>query len=492
MVITVSSNEYMRMFKVIFPAVVLAVLGGCSNTVSQERLGHLINSDIGLEFSQYTAESSSLVAPSNIDDVLAKAEGKSSSLGEIMMLTMEHNTDIQRAATAVSRANAERLNSVFGYLPQISGTINRAKVNQEVISSDNAVFSLGKARFNTKDYSVNLVQPVFDLSRIYSIKISKTLVAASEVDYIATVKQAMFSTFDTYLAALQSIEKIASLKKRIHVLNKKTVRELDRSGAGLSSVASIEAVKIELADLDVELADEQVVLAKYYADLSTLTGTRITHVAKLKVSGNLIYRPRITSAQAVDKALRNNPEILRKMISVAETDLRKQQAYSADFAPVLSLFSDFINEDREGSRFGGGSQNEDLTVGLRVRVPIFNAKGNGYESSIATIDFQDAKQQYLAQKRKISTDVIATYKRVNYLYEALVRARASRTAAQKLVRAERARVKAGRSHQILAMVVELRSLRALERLRFYKLEFMRARGRLEFLTGFNMAKQAGL
>lgn len=480
------------MFKIIFPVMIVAMLAGCSNTVSQGHLEHLINTDIDQEFSQYKQEPGNLIVLNNVEDVLANTEGKTSSLGEIMRLTMEHNTDIRRAATAVSRANAERLNSIFGYLPQISGTLNRAKVDQEVVATDNPVFSLGKARFNTKDYSVNLVQPVFDLSRIYSIKISKTLVAASEVDYIATVKQAMFSTFDTYLATLQSIEKIASFKKRLRLLNQKTISERDRSGAGLSSVASTQAVIIESADLDVELADEQVILAKHYADLSSLTGTRITHVAKVKVPRNLIYQPKITSTQAVDNALRNNPDILRKMISVAETDLRKQQAYSADFAPVLSLFADFVNEDREGSRFGGGSENEDLTVGLRVNVPIFNAKGNGYASSVARIDFKDAKLQYLAKRRKISSDVLATYKRVNYLYDALIRARASRNAARKLVQAEKARVKAGRSHQILATVVKLRSLRAVERLHFYKLEFLRARGRLEFLTGFNLAKQVVL
>ena len=73
--------------------------------------------------------------------------------------------------------------------------------------------------------------------------------------------------------------------------------------------------------------------------------------------------------------MERNPIVLRSLISVTEADLRNKQARAVDFAPVLVAFARIVDEEREDSRFGGGSITADTITGVRLVVPIFNARG---------------------------------------------------------------------------------------------------------------------
>lgn len=463
------------------------MLSACARPVTPSDLGHLLERDTAQHFGEYR----SAVQTS---DVIAQIETGSVGqidLAEALRLAMERNSDIRLAANRVSKAQAERMNAVFGYLPQISATGNQNQVKQEVLSSDNAVFALGQAKYGARDYVVSASQPIFDLSRIYGIRISRTLMAASEVDYVAAVQEVMFATYDTYIGMLQAVEKISSLVQRRRLLEQKARAEQRRANSGITSAAGLFAANIEIADLSIDLAQYRSELAKLRGELSILTGTPVGGVASLNLPPQLTsQRIDISVQDAVDRAMEQNPKILRSIIGVAEADLKTRQALAADFSPVVSAISNFTYEDRGGSRFGGGSENEDLTIGVRVMVPIFNSRGTGYAHTVARIDFQDSKDQFVAQKRKIAAEISATLQRMRDLKESLARARNAFQSAQGMVRSEQSLVEAGQSQDFLVTVLKSRALEAKERMRHYELEFLRARGRFEFLSGINLGQVA--
>lgn len=466
----------------------LLSLTGCAGSLpSEQRLDAVLSTKVAESYSEYTqSEAASALTE---DREVISTGGSVTNLQDALNAAMERNADIRRAALAISRADAERMNAVFGYLPQVSAVKNFNRVNQKVLRSDNAVFALGDAKYNTEDASIVATQPIFDLGRIYGIKISRTLVAASEVDYVSTVQQVMFTTFDTYVAALQADEKVSSLLARRRLLQSKARVERDRSSTGITSEAGFLAVSIELSNLGIELSQQQSNRTKLLSELTVLTGTHIGRVAGLSLP-QALSTVNLSAEDAVKQALQNNPKILRRIIAVAETELKNRQAYAADFSPVVSAFSNLVYEDRQGSRFGGGSENEDLTVGVKISVPIFNANGTGYSNLTTRIDFQDAKEQYIAETRQISAEIKATFRRMGDLHTAATRAQSAYSAARRLVRTEQSLVAAGKSQEFLLSVVRSRALEAKERVRHYKLEYIRARGRFEFLSGINLGELA--
>ena len=116
---------------------------------------------------------------------------------------------------------------------------------------------------------------------------------------------------------------------------------------------------------------------------------------------------RTTLAAGVAAAKVSNPALLAAAISVVEAELTRKQAIVSDFAPVLDAFARYEDETREGSRFGGGSQTRDTTYGVRLTVPIFNASGQGLQTTLRAVDLRSATLDYCATRRQLRAQVLA-------------------------------------------------------------------------------------
>ena len=421
----------------------------------------------------------------NIDHNRAEVVSLRSSLNS----ALNNNIEIERAATQVSATDAAHLNSVLGYFPQVNASGNYNRNNQKVLSSDNTVFALGEANYNSYDATIEVNQPLFDLGRIYAIKIASAARSSAEVGYIATVQEVMFKTFDAYITAAQSKSKIRSLGQRRAVLRRQIRAQADRTESGLAQISSRQAQQIDFDNLGLELVVEEQNFSRQLSELALLTGERISNISIGALPRRIFGTERRVSVdQAIQNAERQNPRLLRSIIAVAENDLKRRQAISADFAPVLSAFARGIYEDRDNSRFGGGSKTKDIIVGVRLNIPIFNPQGLGYQSLTAKINFRDAELQYQNERRQIRTGIIGTLDRMKSLSKGIKRSRSALRNARSLIATEQSRVGAGISQTFLVDAIRSRELIARERMRYYELEYLRAWGRLEYLSGLNLAK----
>ena len=412
------------------------------------------------------------------------------ALADILKTAMERNPDIGRAAQKINRADAARLNSIFGYLPQVVASGNYAENEQEVIDTDNEVFQLGVANYASIDGRVELTQPIFDLGRIYAIKLANAMRSSAEVEYIASVQSVMFQTFDTYVRAAQSQNRVSSLRKRQALLKQQLDAETTRADAGISEDRAINALRVEMANIGVELSQERLRYNTTLSELAFLSGMRVDQVTTLSTPRGVFgLERRVSIDEAIGTASQNNPELLGSIIAVAEQDIRKRQAISVDFAPVLEGFARLQYEQRESSRFAGGSTTQDVIYGVRLVVPLFNASGQGYSNLIARVDFRDALLQYFAKKRQISTDISSTHSRLRELTRSISESRRAAKSARALVDNERALVSAGKSEAFLVAALEAREVQARERVRYYELEYLRAWGRFEYLSGINLAQE---
>lgn len=430
---------------------------------------------------------------SSVGDLLADfgadapPEG-SADLTELLAFAQARNTTIGRAAQGINRADAERLNAIFGYLPQISASATLAQNQQEVIESDNAVFQLGVANYPSLDASVELAQPLFDLSRIYSIQLANTARTAAEVGYVATVQDVMYEVFDTYVAAVQARNRVSSLTQQRVLINAQVNAETARESAGESGRAAVSALRVEVSSIGLDLAQETLRYERLLADLSRLTGVAVTGVDSPRAPlGMFGTERRVSVEQAIASAAENNPRLLEALVGVAEGDIRRRQAIAADFSPVLTAFARYVYEDRDASRFGGGSVSADTVLGVRLVVPIFNAQGDGMENLTARIDFRDAYIQYLATQREIATEISSTHRRLTATAASLGEAQASLRGLNAIVASERALVTAGESQEYLVAALRAQALEGQERVAFYQLEYLRAWAQFEYLSGLNLA-----
>jgi outer membrane protein TolC len=473
-----------------------ACVGKATNRATDERLDTLL--DAGIEDKDRVKAEERLgkalerkaldgLAESYDGDAVNGAE--SVALGTLLANALERNDRIAKAAQQINRAEAERMNAVYGYLPQVSFNYEQVQLEQNVLETDNAVFELGQAKYPVTTMSVELRQPLFDMSRIYGIQLKKTARSVAEVEYVGAVQTIMYETFDAYVSAVQSKNRMRALRERMSLVSRQIASGTALSETGVGTESETLSYRAELSSLSAQEAAEAARYASALSKLSLLSGTAIKDVQDIRLPGGALGNERnMTAEAAIASAEQNNPALLAAAISVVEGELGRKQALAADFFPVLDAFARIEEETREGSRFGGGSKTRDTTVGVRLTIPLFNARGQGYATSERVVDLRDEALTYFNVKRQLATDIVGTLARMKTLSQAIGQYSQSVSSLSANVRAERARVTSGESVDLAVLAREIAESEAREQLDFQRMEYLRAWGRLQYLTGAKFMK----
>ena len=417
-------------------------------------------------------------------DTDVASDGTPQTLNALFALALERNSDIGSAAQALNRAEISRMNAIYGYLPQVSASVTYSEIEQEVVQTDNEVFAEGSANFPVTNISVELVQPIFNLSRIFGIQLQNTARTVAEVEYIAAVQQAMYDTFDTYVTAMQSKARARSLQQRISLIARQIANEDTLSDIGLQTGTLRNSYAAERATLASEQALESARFDSALSDLAFLTGSAVTDIESITIPTSILRSERNTTVAAgIAAAEADNPALLATAISVVEAELGRKQAIAADFVPVLNAFAQYEDETREGSRFGGGSQTIDKTYGVRLTIPIFNADGQGYQSGLESVDLRSAALEYYAIRRQLQTQITATHARMTELSSAIAQSSSAASRAAANVRLETDRLETGETVDVAVVSRQLAQSSARETLEFQRFEYLRAWGRYQHLTG---------
>ncbi len=481
------------------PLVVL--LAACSNqgAVDPERLASLRDSGLAEDRAAQTDERlQRILERDNATGALAGPYGGQETpdgaiaLGSLLVSALERNATIGAAAQDITRADAERLNAIFGYLPQVTFEVDYSQVNQQVVESDNAVFLEGEADFPVLNYNLLVNQPIIDLSRIFGIQYATNARTLAEVNYIAAVRDVSFEVLDAYLVALQAERQAGFLQQRQALISRQVESRVTLEEIGLGDVIAESSLRGERASLAAQQASETAREVDAMGRLAALTGVTVTALAPTRFPAEATgAERRVSPEDAVAQGLENNPAIAAAALRAVGGELDRRQALADDFAPVLSAFAALEYEDREASRFGGGSVTDDATVGVSLRVPLFNSGGSGYAFRPAAEAGRSLVLEYHAARRQLETEITATHARMVALNQAIGAARQAAGEARRALQAERDRVLSGQSVDLSVAGRQLRLNVANGQVDFYELEYLRAWARLQYLMGVDLS-QAGL
>ena len=473
-------------------ALLVACGDGQTNKATPDRLSALLASGPDAEalartedrFAAALARDNATGALDDIFDGDVISNGTPQTLNTLFARALERNADIGNAAQALNRAEVERMNAIYGYLPQLSASVTYSELQQEVVQTDNEVFEEGTANYPVTNFRIELIQPIFNLEKIFDIQLQNTARTVAEVEYIAAVQKATFDTFDVYVSAVQSKARIRSLRQRMALIGRQIANENALSDIGLQTDTLRNSYASERASLASDEAIETARLMQSLSDLAFLTGTAVTDVSDITIPAGVLGAERRTSvAQAIAAAEEDNPALLATAIGVVEAELGRKQALAADFSPVLDAFVRYEDEEREGSRFGGGSRTVDTTYGVRLNIPIFNANGQGYQTTLREIDLRQSAVEYYAIRRQLQSQIAATYGRMQELSTAIAQSSTAASRAAANVSIETQRIETGESIDVAVISRQLAQASARETLEFQRLEYLRAWGRFQYLTG---------
>ncbi len=411
-------------------------------------------------------------------------------LEELLKSTLERNSKIAAAANNIDRASAERMNAILGYLPQVNAVYTYERLDEKVISSDNAVYQLGRANYPVETADFSIEQPLYDLSRIYAIEYAMTTRKKSEVDYLAAIAESSYKVYNNYLVAIQSKSRMKSLQKRQRFIDRQVSGQSVLDTNGMGDEGALASLRGNKADLNAEESLEAATYHEALTDLARLSGLVVSDIKPIKFpSGFIGLEDGVDIEQGIAEAMHHNPRMLSSALQVTASEQRYKQAVMRDYMPVVSSYLTMEDEKRTASRFGGGSHTRDATLGFKVTIPIFNATGAGYVNATMAIDAENAAIDYHALVRELETQLRATYRRMRELSKALRSLREVVAQNLKAYRNERSKLKNGETVDLAVATRELSLNKAVERQNYYQVEYLKTWGQLQYLLGKNLMDQ---
>ena len=255
-------------------------------------------------------------------------------------------------------------------LPTLKFDFSETDTTQNIVSSDNAVFSSGSTSYPTTDMTLSLTQSLYSFSNWAFFKQSKEDVkrVAAELE---NVKQDLFMRVsENYFAALREYDnytavqsETASLKKHYELVSQQREDGLARITDELDAQARYMQAKAREVEIRNTLKDA-------LQGLKEMTGQLPTSLLSLSLDMRLVDPQPASPEEWIETGRANHPMVIAKRYatSVAWQEVRRQKG---GHYPTLDFVYSQNTSETQGSLFGGGSEVETTDMMVKLTVPIY-------------------------------------------------------------------------------------------------------------------------
>lgn len=322
-----------------------------------------------------------------------------------------YNNDPQfKAANAQWLAAKENFPiSVAALLPQINA-VGQVTRNYNAYEAASVRFSQQKFNINnnfynsTAAYSLQLVQPIFNLGSWANVWSAQATVKQAEATYLSAFESLLIRTSKAYFTVLQANDILRFTEANKDAVRRQLEQTQHRYDVGLIAITDLENTK---ASYDKAIADE-IVAKKNLADaieqLAAITGSKYTSFHSLKDSFPLATPDPADTERWVRAAEMGNFDLAAAAFNsqAARTNIT---AKAAGHVPTLSGNLNYgYNYNNNNSGFNDFSRSKVATEGLTLNVPIF--AGGGVVAQTRQAEFQ--YQQALSLQEQTHRSVVSS------------------------------------------------------------------------------------
>jgi len=298
-----------------------------------------------------------------------------------------------------------------GLLPQVAYIYGRTNTNQNIVSSENAVFASGQASYPTNDRTLSISQPVFRLAAWRNWQQSKASEKQAAAAYAAAEQDLIVRTATAYMAVLAAQDALAFAKGEQESIKRQLLLASEKFKSG-------QAIRVNLYDAEARSALKQsdVIaaendLADKIQALHELTGMVTPTLTPLPRSVPLVMPEPQSVDEWVSSALQKNLliEARKQAVEVANRELDKRKA---GYYPTVDLAISRNQRTTGGSLFGGGSSVNTNDVMFRVNIPIYEGGATSAQTGAAAARYRAAQQDLERDRRQVERQARAAYQGV--------------------------------------------------------------------------------
>ena len=297
-------------------------------------------------------------------------------------------------------------------LPGVNFNAAQSWANQDIVSSDNAVFATGSTSFPTTEYSVVLDQPIFNIAGWHGWRRAKREAWSADARLTAAKQDLILRVAEIYFSALSATENLEFVQAEKRSIEEHLQQVQARERRGLARAADLSDARAR--QLLAEAREQEVLFAirDFVEGVRQLTGQRPASLNKLVENLQLVDPDPTDPSSWLDQAINSNPRIVAAELTyeAARADLNSQRGR---FAPRADVSYEYNSRDTDGTLFGGGSEVETSTVFLRLNVPIFNGGLVAHQVREAKHFRDQVKYEAQQEKRLIERNTLSSYNGVS-------------------------------------------------------------------------------
>jgi len=313
----------------------------------------------------------------------------------------------QKEATYEGRRQA-----IGQMLPSLAGSAGYTFTSQNVKSSDNDVFDLGKTDYNTTTYGLTLTQPLFHWDLILGYQQAKAENLWADAELLVARQTLMVTVTDLYLKALTAQDQLDYAQAELKSVEKHFELAQSRHQMGLIPITDLYDAKARLASVQAIVIEGQTQLDDALVALEELTGEPVTALNPLQEKISLLPPDPIDLEGWIAQAEEQNPSIKLQehAVNVAAYEVRRQ--FAAHY-PSLDAVGHYSYEDSQGTVFGGGGEVDSYDVMVQLILPLYQGGMVSSKVRVAKYKLDSARQDLIKEQRSVERQTRAAFLGVN-------------------------------------------------------------------------------
>lgn len=337
---------------------------------------------------------------------------QAAGLLDVYQLAVKNDPLFQSAQFQKLATQEGRKQALAQLLPTLAGSAEYTQTTQDIKSSDNQVFGVGKTDFSSTSYSLTLTQPVFHWELIAGYQQSGFANLRAEAAYALAEQELVVRVAERYLQALAAQDQLALARAEETAVNKHFELASGRHEMGLVPITDLHDARARQATVQAQTFAVENLLDDTLQALQEMTGEPVADLNPLWAGLSLPAPEPAGVEHWVNGALQQNPaiELQLQAVEVALKEVSRQQG---GHYPTVDLVGRYNSQETDGTLFGGGSNVDTTDLLLQLNVPIFQG---GYVNSRvreAKHQLSAARQELIKQQRAAERQVRSAYFGVN-------------------------------------------------------------------------------
>jgi len=284
---------------------------------------------------------------------------------------------------------------------------------------------LGDSTSDTVGYSLNLTQSLYNTETSGDIKSAEATTRA-ELARLQSVRQAVaLRVAEAYFAILAAHDNVDFAYAERNAIERQLEQAQKRFEVGLIAITDVQEAKARYDSAEAQAILAENILENAYQALVVITGDpSVRNLARLEKKLSLTLPDPADANAWVDVALQNNRDLIaaREDLNAArfERDKRSRRGY-----PTVDLVASYADRSIDNDLLGDSDQ-EDLTVGIELEIPLYTGGRISAEQAEAEAQLVSSQNNMLLQSRLASQrsriaylDVVSGISQVSALKQAL-------------------------------------------------------------------------